>query len=42
MNLLIMNSAFMAENIRKEKGIDAWKEIFKAAKEIFDDYKQPE
>ena len=24
MNLLIMNSAFMAEYIRKEKGVDAW------------------
>ena len=40
MNLLIMNSAFLAENIRKEKGVDAWMEIFKNAKEIFDDYKK--
>ena len=34
MNLLIMNCAFMAEDIRKEKGVDAWVEIFKNAKEI--------
>jgi len=39
-NLLIMNTAFMAENIRKEKGADAWNEIFKTAKEILDDYKK--
>jgi hypothetical protein len=38
MNLLIMNSALMAEDIRKEKGVDAWVEIFKTAKEILDDY----
>ena len=40
MNLLIMNSALMAEDIRKEKGVDAWVEIFKTAKEILDDYKK--
>ena len=39
MNLLIMNSALMAEDIRQEKGVDAWVEIFKIAKEILDDYK---
>ncbi len=39
MNLLIMNSALMAENIRQEKGVDAWKEIFKTAKGVLDDYK---
>ena len=38
MNLLIMNSALMAEDIRKEKGVEAWGEIFKTAKEILDDY----
>ena len=38
MNLLIMNSALMAEDIRQEKGVDAWVEIFKTAKEILDDY----
>ena len=38
MNLLIMNSALMAEDIRQEKGVDAWVEIFKIAKEILDDY----
>jgi len=27
-NLLIMNSAFIAEYIREEKGIDSWMEIF--------------
>jgi hypothetical protein len=40
MNLLIMNCSFMAENIRKEKGVDAWMEIFKNAKEILEDYKK--
>ena len=32
MNLLIMNSSFFAEYIRKEKGVDVWIEIFKNAK----------
>jgi hypothetical protein len=40
MNLLIMNSAFLAENIRKEKGVDAWVKIFNTAKEILEDYKK--
>jgi len=40
MNLLIMNTAFIAENIRQEKGGDAWKEIFNTAKEILEDYKK--
>ena len=40
MNLLIMNSAFLAENIRKEKGVDTWIEIFQNAKEILEDYKR--
>ena len=40
MNLLIMNSALMAEDIRQEKGVDAWVKIFNTAKEIFDDYKK--
>ena len=40
MNLLIMNSALMAEDIRQEKGVDAWVEIFKTAKEILDDYRK--
>ena len=40
MNLLIMNSALMAEDIRQEKGVEAWVEIFKTAKEILDDYKK--
>ena len=39
-NLLIMNSSFIAEDIRKEKGADAWLEIFKNAKGIFDNYKK--
>ena len=38
-NLLIMNSAFIAEYIRQEKGMDSWAEIFKNAKEILDNYK---
>jgi hypothetical protein len=33
-----MNSALMAEDIRQEKGVEAWVEIFKTAKEILDDY----
>ncbi|MGV8057110.1 MAG: hypothetical protein AB2L12_03600 [Smithellaceae bacterium] len=41
MNLLIMNSSFLAENIRKEKGVvETWMEIFKNAKEILEDYKK--
>ena len=39
-NLLIMNSAFIAEDIRQEKGMDAWVGIFKTAKGIFDNYKK--
>jgi hypothetical protein len=39
-SLLIMTSALIAEDIRKEKGADAWLEIFKNAKEILDDYKK--
>jgi hypothetical protein len=39
-NLLIMNSSFIAEDIRQEKGADAWAEIFKTAKGIFDNYKK--
>ena len=38
-NLLIMNSAFIAEYIRQEKGVDSWMEIFNNAKEILDNYK---
>jgi hypothetical protein len=33
----LMNSALMAEDICQEKGVDAWVEIFKTAKEICDD-----
>ena len=39
-NLLIMNCAFMAEDIRQEKGVDAWVKIFNTAKEILEDYKK--
>ena len=39
-NLLIMNSAFIAEYIRQEKGVDSWVEIFKNAKEILDNYRK--
>ena len=39
-NLLIMNSAFIAEYIREEKGVDSWMEIFNNAKEILDNYKK--
>jgi len=39
-NLLIMNSAFIAEYIRQEKGVDSWMEIFNNAKENLDNYKK--
>jgi hypothetical protein len=39
-NLLIMTSALISEDIRKEKGADTWVEIFKNAKEILDEYKK--
>jgi hypothetical protein len=39
-NLLIMNSAFIAEYIRQEKGVDSWMEIFNNAKEILDNYRK--
>ena len=39
-SLLIMNSAFIGEDIRQEKGMDAWAERFKNAKELFDNYKK--
>ena len=39
-NLLIMNSSFIAEDIRQEKGADAWAEIFKNAKGLLDDYRK--
>ena len=39
-NLLIMSSSFIAEDIRQEKGMDAWVGIFKTAKGIFDNYKK--
>ena len=39
-SLLIMTSALIAEDIRQEKGADAWVKIFKTAKEILDDYKK--
>jgi len=35
-----MNSSFIVEDIRQEKGTDAWAEIFKTAKGIFDNYKK--
>jgi hypothetical protein len=39
-SLLIMTSALIAEDIRQEKGADAWLKIFKTAKEILEDYKK--
>ena len=39
-NLLIMNSAFIAEYIRQEKGVDSWMEIFNNAKEILEEYRK--
>ena len=37
-SLLIMTSALIGEDIRQEKGMDAWAEIFKNAKRLLDDY----
>jgi len=39
-SLLIMTSALIAEDIRQEKGADAWAEIFKNAKGLLDDYRK--
>jgi len=39
-NLLIFNSAIIADYIRQEKGVDSWMEIFNNAKEILDNYKK--
>jgi hypothetical protein len=39
-NLLIMNSSFIAEDIRQEKGMDSWVEIFNNSKEILENYKK--
>ena len=39
-SLLIMTSALIGEDIRQEKGMDAWVEIFKNAKGIFDNYRK--
>jgi hypothetical protein len=39
-SLLIMTSALIGEDIRQEKGMDAWAEIFKNAKRLLDDYRK--
>src|SRR5208283_1194989 len=39
-SLLIMTSALIGEDIRQEKGMDAWAEIFKNAKVLLDDYRK--
>ena len=39
-SLLIMTSALIGEDIRREKGMDAWAEIFKNAKILLDDYRK--
>ena len=39
-NLLIFNSAIIADYIRQEKGMDSWVEIFNNAKEILDNYRK--
>jgi hypothetical protein len=39
-NLLIFNSAIIADYIRQEKGMDSWGEIFNNAKEIVEEYKK--
>ena len=35
-----MTSALISEDIRQEKGMDAWDEIFKNAKVLLDDYRK--
>jgi len=39
-SLLVMTSALIGEDIRQEKGMDAWAEIFKNAKKLLDDYRK--
>ena len=39
-SLLVMTSALIGEDIRQEKGMDAWAEIFKNAKRLLDDYRK--
>ena len=39
-NLLIFNSAIIADYIRQEKGMDSWVEIFNNAKEIVEEYRK--
>ena len=39
-SLLIMTSALIGEDIRQEKGMDAWEERFKNAKRLLDDYRK--
>ena len=39
-SLLIMTSALIGEDIRQEKGMDAWDERFKNAKKLLDDYRK--
>jgi hypothetical protein len=39
-SLLVMTSALIGEDIRQEKGMDAWAEIFKNAKILLDDYRK--
>ena len=39
-SLLIMTSTLIGEDIRQEKGMDAWAEIFKNAKRLLDDYRK--
>ena len=39
-SLLVMTSALISEDIRQEKGMDAWEERFKNAKRLLDDYRK--
>jgi hypothetical protein len=39
-SLLVMTSALIGEDIRQEKGMDAWEERFKNAKKLLDDYRK--
>ena len=39
-SLLVMTSALIGEDIRQEKGMDAWDERFKNAKKLLDDYRK--
>ena len=40
LNLLIFNSAVIADCIRQEKGMDSWEEFFNKAKGVVEEYRK--